>query len=447
MAAMRSCTCFFVSCIPWVLLIGITAGRAGAQTPLQTIDYPGGGKIVYGLVEGATTPPAAMAEVLRIVHKSSGEKPQVGQLFKAQGTNSVAVFFTVVDHPQGDKLIAGLLIAAPIGPNQVEAALLSDEAAHFGSSVDPMLNRLFQEWRPDGWERPFDPARDDEIGLEESLPRGPRLHTVTLSDGTAMVGLPDGWKLDPGWGGGTLTITGPHRERIGLNLCWTALDPDNPNVHQLVEYHKQKAANDRIIVYSYKIDPVKAFPEIFQEMRRTNGLPPTELHITHASPISSPKNLRCVHVTGTLDPDGKGICEMSTMMCSTNPGKTGIYGLSLFHTLLPIAVAEQERSTAAAIVASYRVNKALFEDQRPNPAQPPHDIEPIGWRAAQYASLLAAKNNRGLRKYILDQDVVDNTTKQGGAAAWMSMADALLKAEPNRYEIVNTPDYWKGVDY
>jgi len=70
------------------------------------------------------------------------EKPQMGRLFKAQGTNSVAVFYTVVNHSQEDKLIAGILIVAPMGPNQVEAALLSDDAAHFGLSVDPMLNRL-----------------------------------------------------------------------------------------------------------------------------------------------------------------------------------------------------------------------------------------------------------------------------------------------------------------
>jgi hypothetical protein len=30
---------------------------------------------------------------------------------------------------------------------------------------------------------------------------------------------------------------------------------------------------------------------------------------------------------------------------------------------------------------------------------------------------------------------------------WNSTADALVKANPNRYEIVDTPNFWKGVDY
>ena len=28
-----------------------------------------------------------------------------------------------------------------------------------------------------------------------------------------------------------------------------------------------------------------------------------------------------------------------------------------------------------------------------------------------------------------------------------STANALFKADPNKHEIVNTPNYWKGVDY
>ena len=35
----------------------------------------------------------------------------------------------------------------------------------------------------------------------------------------------------------------------------------------------------------------------------------------------------------------------------------------------------------------------------------------------------------------------------GHGTVWNSEADALVKANPSRWEIVNTPDYWKGVDY
>ena len=121
---MRNYKRFSLSLVLWLFFVAIGSQTAGAQTPLKTINNPQGGIIVYGLVDGATSQAAAMAKVLRIVHNNCGERPQVGRIFKVRGTNSVAVFFTVVNHPQGNKQVAGLLIAAPSGPNQIEAALV-----------------------------------------------------------------------------------------------------------------------------------------------------------------------------------------------------------------------------------------------------------------------------------------------------------------------------------
>ena len=105
---------------------------------------PQGGNIVYGVVGGATTQAEAMGKVLRVVHNNCGEKPQVGKVFKVRGTNSDAVFFTVVNHPQGNKQVAGMVIATASGPNRMEAALVFDDAARFGSTVNPMLTQALQ---------------------------------------------------------------------------------------------------------------------------------------------------------------------------------------------------------------------------------------------------------------------------------------------------------------
>ena len=144
----------------WLFFVAGSASTPRAQTPLKTIKNPQGGIIIYGLVDGASSQAAAMSQILRNVHNSCGEKPQVGELFKVRGTNSVAVFFTVVNHPAGNEPVAGMLIAAPTGPHQVEAALVSDDARRFGSTVNPMLNTLFGEWHPGGRQvRPRLPAR------------------------------------------------------------------------------------------------------------------------------------------------------------------------------------------------------------------------------------------------------------------------------------------------
>ena len=102
---------------------------------------------------------------------------------------------------------------------------------------------------------------------------------------------------------------------------------------------------------------------------------------------------------------------MDTMLCATKPGQSGMYVLRLFHTLLPVTVADQERATAAAVVASYQVNTALMQPKTTVRAVPTIDVQPIGaTAAARYAALLAesARNNQGLSNYILDQDVIQD---------------------------------------
>ncbi len=52
---MRNYKRFSLPLVLWLFFVGIGSHPAGAQTPLKTIDNPQGGKIVYGLVDGATT--------------------------------------------------------------------------------------------------------------------------------------------------------------------------------------------------------------------------------------------------------------------------------------------------------------------------------------------------------------------------------------------------------
>jgi hypothetical protein len=61
---MRVTRFFRVVCA--VVAVGmVPATRAIAQTALKTIENPGGGRIVYGRVDGQTTEGGAMSAVLR----------------------------------------------------------------------------------------------------------------------------------------------------------------------------------------------------------------------------------------------------------------------------------------------------------------------------------------------------------------------------------------------
>ena len=81
-----------------LFFLTVCAQIASAQTPLKSDNAPQGGKIFYGVMDGARTQAAAIGNMLRMVHNSCGEKPQVGKVFRVRGTNSnaegvVTVFF------------------------------------------------------------------------------------------------------------------------------------------------------------------------------------------------------------------------------------------------------------------------------------------------------------------------------------------------------------------
>jgi len=63
-----------------------------------------------------------------------------------------------------------------------------------------------------------------------------------------------------------------------------------------------------------------------------------------------------------------------------------------------------------------------------------------------------SRQGQGFSNYLLDQSVVQNnnvggTGMVGHSTQWNSVANAMVQANPNKYEIVNTPNYWQGVDY
>ena len=78
-----------------------------------------------------------------------------------------------------------------------------------------------------------------------------------------------------------------------------------------------------------------------------------------------------------------------------------------------------------------------------------NDKQHADWNAQQGIN---ARSNQGFHNYILDQSVVQNnnvygTGSVGHSTEWNSVANALVKADPKKYEIVNYPNFWEGTDY
>jgi hypothetical protein len=86
---------------------------------------------------------------------------------------------------------------------------------------------------------------------------------------------------------------------------------------------------------------------------------------------------------------------------------------------------------------------------RMNATQAANDAQHAGYWARHDTN---ARNSQNFSNYLLDQTVIQDNNMHGNGTighgtVWNSAADALVKANPNRFEIVDTPNFWKGVDY
>jgi len=411
--------------------------------------------------QGQTTEAGAMGAVLRSLHNQYGDKPDVGRVFQVRGTNSVAAFFTLVKRNQGNMKVAGMIIASQAS-GHIEAALVTDEASRFGKTVNPMLKTLFQSWHPGGL-----PAGETASTSHSSAAA---LHPYTLPDNSATVSLPDGCKVSPQSGGGTILAEGPNGEAAALDYPYLASNTNNPSVRQTMAVLQRgglrNTAYAKALYYPYGEDLGKTFSDLLQMQRRIGGLGPVMIQVTSEKAVQFPPPWRCAQLTGQIDPmDGKGKREMNTVFCSSPPSRFGSYMNVAFHTAVPVSSADRERPTMGAIVASFTPNESVIRGQANAMAAPAiAQIHEIGRQAAQQAATAHAaedahnrsvqqhwnaqdKQNQAFSNYLLDQTVILDTTKGTHSTEWNQTADAMVKSDPQRYSYVNTPDFWEGVDY
>lgn len=406
---------------------------------LKTIKNPQGGMIFYGQVDGQTTEAGAMGKVLRSLQKQYGDRPEVGRVFKVRDTNSFAVFFTLVKRNQGDVKVAGMLIASRFAPNHIEAALVTDDATRFGSTVNPMLSKLFSVWHPPGREAPSSASTEGR----RSAPAAP-LHQVVLPDRSASVGLPAGWKIISRIsGGGTIVAIGPRKELVQLNASFFALNSNDPRVQRTRRLNQKYGYRDTEIYYPYGGNLAKTFVDIYNLSNRQQNLSPVSFNISNAEPLPAARSQRCAHLTGTATPDqagGQGVLEV--YYCITPPSSAGSWLSSAFITTVPSRVADEERATVRAIVQSFRVDMNAVNRQAAEIAQPTIDaINAFGAAALRQGAERSAANerynrawekgqdsqarhNKAFSNYLLDQSVVRDNQQNAHGTAWNKTADS-----------------------
>jgi hypothetical protein len=428
------------------LLWSVTSSHsASAQDSLKVIDNPAGGQVVYGPVD-QDTPPAAMAAVLRYVHTHFGDAPIVGKVFQSRDAQNFGAFFTVTAKTQGDRKIAGLVIVSLARGAKPAAAVLYDDSSRF-AKTEPMLLRALT----DAWRTASTPAASSAASHSGTVPP---LTPTRFPDGSGAVNLPTGWRIAFA-SHGAAKIVGPRGETVLLsNSVGPIYDANSPQVQARLRYANPNNRpilcpdGDALHTYLCVLQQGGAHP-VFQ-LRNSRALPPQR------------RAVQAVLIDADLDlNDGRGVvsCELGLSITGISP--LGERTLGINGTCAPQSSAAQEQPTLKAIYDSYSINGQVVaneyagDERRSREAGNNARIQANNAHAAedaQSAAYQAHMDNidrfsKSFQNYQLDQTELQDSDQNARGAVPNSLADALIKANPDRFQAVPTQNFLKGTDF
>jgi hypothetical protein len=416
-----------------------------------------------------------MGYILKNLHQSIGEKPQVGKLFDVKGTDSVATFFNITRNDQGPGKpplkVSGMLIATKVSTDHVEAAVVSDDAARFNKTLPGMMKTLMSQWHPMAGAQAGGASGGGSEGGGDGSGPAAQLKTVVTQDQSASIGLPAGWQMSGTQsGGGTIVANGPNGENVALDLTFTATDPNNPAAQR----NRQIVANGGLrntvyanaFYYPYGADPGRTFVDVIHHVEQKAGMQAADFRITSESPTQLMPNARCFHLEGTMDAhNGKGTLDLNDIYCIGQEGRFGGWLSFLYGYTAPQAVAEKERATLGAIVQSFQMNQRVVNQQSAAIAGPSiansmrigqmvsarvqatHQAEDIHNSSVYQHWDSNDKRSQEFGNYQLGYAVVSDTGNNAHGTLWADDAAALVQSNPDKFEYVSAPNYWKGIDY
>lgn len=436
-----------VSRMAAVLWLVTSLQAVGAQGSLKVIDNPGGGQVVYGAVD-QDTPPTAMAAVLHYVHSHFGEAPAVGKVFQSRDGQNFGAFFTVTAKTQGNKRVAGLAIVSVAPGTKPAAAVLFDEASRFAKTEPILLRALTDAWRSAS--TPAAPSASAASGSGSVPPLTP----TRFPDGSGAVSLPAGWRITFS-SHGAAKIVGPRAEAVLLgNSVGPIYDANNPQVQARMRYANP---NNRPILCPNS-DALHTYLCILQQ----GGAQPA-FQLKNSRPLPPQgRAVQSVLIDADLDlHDGRGVMSCELGLSITAPSPMGDRTLGINGTCAPQSSAAQEQPTLKAIYDSYSINGQVVaneyagDERRSRQAGNNARIQANNAHAAedaQSASFQAHMDNidrfsKSFQNYQLDQTELQDSEQNARGAVPNSLADALIKANPDRFQAVPTQDFLKGTDF
>lgn len=266
------------------------------------------------------------------------------------------------------------------------------------------------------------------------------LHQMTFPDASGSIGLPEGWSI-VGAHAGEVVAKGPPPS--GLHFDWqiSALDPNDPRSRN----QRSGVGAAGSVVIPYGTDAGNTFKSAVTQLLRQQHKTPPAIEIVDTKPLSGPQESQVVAKASGIDGQDPVLSLIDIAISPKNV--LGGYLITVSMISVPQHGAAPSPATVTAMFKSYKVNNdvALHEihaDMRSSQAFTQSTVANMQRRQdAQDRQFQAFDNN------LLDRTVIRDTDLNGHGTVSNDLANALVEANPERFQEVPPSEFVKGIDY
>ena len=475
----RSASKLFSILLSFVIGAATAIAQPSTQAGLTTVDNPGGGQFVYGSLTGQSSKVGALVYMLHQVHNHFGDKPQIGKLLQSRDGGSLATFFSLNAKTLGGKPISGLVIISMPEKGTPQAAVLYDDAKNFTSSEPSMMKSLTAAWSGSLNSSSSSNSRGGQTTQSvQSSGTLKQLFPATAGDRSAMIKMPQGWKIDR-VGGGSLIAEGDRGEMVMMGLIFqNIINPQSPMGQRLIS--GPMASNGPKVVCPLSENLFSDYVCAFNQTRRINGKPQGAFNFVGLvpQPGGSQSAGHPIVAKFTVDfNDGMGPRNGSVYLSLMSPPNPRAATWAMFASMsnIPQKYGSAADPTLKAVVESYSQDAAVIgregaadlnrihQQGLANQAQ----TDAINQRRENSANSYEAhrqqlnqndaandSHNAEIdwqskinQDYILDRSVIRDSPETVHALAGNDLADALVRSNPTKLEYVPNQQLIRGVDY
>jgi len=128
-------------------------------------------------------------------------------------------------------------------------------------------------------------------------------------------------------------------------------------------------------------------------------------------------------------------------------GPAGVWQVNIFEVSAPPAYAGPEANTLMSMFKTYKTNDAVIMGQISVSEKQTQAITNTYMAESQKMMDASERSTQAESNYLLGNTVISDSDLNGHGTVSDDVANALIAADPNRFQAVSSGSYVKGIDY